>query len=391
MNKDIPILTSDKALNLAYEGLQDYLDLEGVGYKVTPEMLLQVLLAVSSQGMTVEQVCRTLPELPDATTLRKHLNAYLTPERLPELEQQLNAALQAQVPQRLWRKSRDIAIDVHEHPYYGRTEQAQGLWVRSRPKASTQRFYRVITAYVMQRGLRVTLAVAFMPYQTQLLAGLQKLLRYVAALHLSLRQLWLDRGFATLAVLRYLQDESYSAVVACPLRGNPDGQGTRALCKGRGSYLTDHTFSDSTHQHRLTLALAVCRILTGRTPRRRTPRHTGWQVYALIHAPLTPQQVLARYRGRFGIETSYRCANQVRGWTTSPNPVYRFVLLGLAFYLYNVWVQLVWLCTQVPRRGGRYLDTQRFHLDCLKLLLLHALEHRYGTLLSITAPAVPRP
>jgi IS4 transposase len=55
----------------------------------------------------------------------------------------------------------------------------------------------------------------------------------------------------------------------------------------------------------------------------------------------------------------------VRGWTTSPNPALRFVLIGLSFVLLNVWVYLRALFTQVPRRGGRWLDTKRFQLNRL--------------------------
>jgi len=97
-----------------------------------------------------------------------------------------------------------------------------------------------------------------------------------------------------------------------------------------------------------------------------------------------------QYRRRFGIESSYRCAGQVRGWTTSPNPAYRFVLIGLAFVLLNVWVYLRGLFTQVPRRGGRWLDTKRFQLNRLAKFIIRALEQHYGCPHSITALATPR-
>jgi hypothetical protein len=90
------------------------------------------------------------------------------------------------------------------------------------------------------------------------------------------------------------------------------------------------------------------------------------------------------------IESSYRCSGQVRGWTTSPNPVYRFLLIALSFVLLNVWVHLRWLFTQVPRRGARWLDTQRLQLDRLVRFIRRALERRYGCVQEIAAPALPR-
>ena len=92
---------------------------------------------------------------------------------------------------------------------------------------------------------------------------------------------------------------------------------------------------------------------------------------------------------RFGIETSYRCEGQVRGWTTAKNPAYRFVLLALAFVLLNVWIHLRWRFTQVPRRGGRRLDIHGFHLTRFVKFLQRALEVWYGCVRAITAPALP--
>jgi IS4 transposase len=81
----------------------------------------------------------------------------------------------------------------------------------------------------------------------------------------------------------------------------------------------------------------------------------------------------------------------VRGWTTSPNPAYRFVLIALAFVLLNVWIHLRWLFTQVPRRGHRWLDSQRFQLVRFAKFIMRALEQLYGCIQAITAPAIPRP
>lgn len=80
----------------------------------------------------------------------------------------------------------------------------------------------------------------------------------------------------------------------------------------------------------------------------------------------------------------------MRGWTTSPNPAYRFVLIAVSFVLLNVWVHLRWLFTQVPRRGYRWLDTKRFQLNRLVKFIIRALERHYGCVQGILATAVPR-
>jgi hypothetical protein len=57
-------------------------------------------------------------------------------------------------------------------------------------------------------------------------------------------------------------------------------------------------------------------------------RRATWLIFIVIHLDLPPKRARRLYRRRFGVESSYRCAGQVRGWTTSRNAAYRFVLIG---------------------------------------------------------------
>lgn len=391
MRKDTPILTDDKALSYVRDELQAHLPLHARGYKCTTETLIDVLVAMTSQGMSLEQACDALPESPHPSAVRGYLNEQISVEQLAEVENGVNAALHGQLPQQLWRKPLDVAVDVHEQPYYGRTSQEEGLWVRGQRKAGTRKSYRIASAYVMKRGLRFTLGVVFMPYGRTLCDALQALLAQVQRLELHIQCLWMDRGFASVAIMQYLATHGWSAVVGCPIRGKLEGYGTRALCRGRGSYVTQHTFTNRNHKQSYTAQLAVCRVFRYKRRHGKRRREGDWEIYIAINITLTPHQVRARYRHRFGIETGYRCANQVRGWTTSHNPAFRFLLLGLALYVYNVWVYLVWHYTQVPRRGGRYLDVALLRLSRLKRLLQQALEARYGSVTTITAHAAPIP
>jgi putative transposase len=318
----------------------------------------------------------------------KHFHAAFTVEQMPTLEKQLNAALQDQIPCRVWRKPQDIAIDMHDRPYYGKLSQEEGLWCYGRPKASTKRFYRIGTAYVMHKQVRTTLAVIFMPPAVSPLDCLKRLLAHIARLDIPVKCLWMDRGYGNVATVRFLTEQGWPAVVGCPIRGTPEGKGTRALCHGRKSYQTDHEFTSRDHQ-KFTAQLVVCRVFEKVWRQGVKCKKAAWQIFAVINIDLTPRQIRRHYRRRFGIETSYRCSNQVRGWTTSPNPVYRFVLMTLAFYITNVWTRLQWLYTQVPRKGGRYLDTKAFRLSRLTSFVCHALESVYGYLNVVHARAAP--
>ena len=112
-------------------------------------------------------------------------------------------------------------------------------------------------------------------------------------------------------------------------------------------------------------------------PKKGQPK-VQWLAYLLIGVRLNPRQVKKRYRRRFGIESSYRCARQVRGWTTSQNAVYRFLLMGLSFVLLNVWLELRWEWARKPGRGRRRVEESHLRLRRMAEFILSALAALYG-------------
>lgn len=386
-NNRTPELTDVEVLEQAAQLLKEHLPLEADGYVCTTEDLINILLGVAANCGTVQALGNDLVGSPDPETIRGYLRAQLRVEDLPELEQQLNAALGKRIPARVWRQARDIAMDFHDRPYYGKTSQEKGLWVRARAKDGTTHFYRIATAYVMLHGLRVTLAIHFVLPDEEPVEIVKILLKRVKKRQIRINCLILDKGFGSIAVMDDLTRQGLPALIACTIRGKTGG--TRALCQGRKSYCTTHTFKGK-DGITFTANLAVCRTFTTAKRTKRLKQRAVWLIYILINLDLSPKAARRMYRKRFGVETSYRCSGDVRGWTTSNNPAYRFVLMALAFVLLNVWIHLRWLFTQVPRRGRRWLDTKRFELTRLAKFIRRALEEHYGCVRKIIAPAAPR-
>ena len=260
--------------------------------------------------------------------------------------------------------------------------------MRGQAKDGTTRFYRVATAYVIHKGLRLTLALRFVLPTDDTLTVLQHLLAGVRAHQLTLRCVYLDKGFAGSAVVTYLTEQHIPAIVACAIRGTHGG--TRALCHGRKSYRTTYTFNVG-QPEAYTATLAVCRVFTTAARTQRLPRRAEWLLFIVIGVDWSAKQVQRQYRRRFGIESSYRCAGQVCGWTTSPNAAYRFVLIALSFILVNVWLQVRWRCCQIARRGARRLADTAFQLTRLVNFLRRALERLYGYVSVIEVTVPPRP
>ena len=146
------------------------------GYKVQTEDLVNVLLGVAAQGGTLEAVCADWAAGAHPESIRRYLNQQLQVAQLPALEARLNEALAGQIPARLWQQAQPVAIDLHDEPYYGKQSQGEGRWVRGRRQQGTSRFYRVATAYVMVKHLRVTLAIHFVQPDEETVTVLQTLL-----------------------------------------------------------------------------------------------------------------------------------------------------------------------------------------------------------------------
>jgi hypothetical protein len=148
-------------LEYAHTGLQEHLSLKTEGYKCSTEDLLSIPPGVAVSCNTIESICSDLVDMPDADTVRQCLNEPLMVEEWPELECCVNAVLAVEIPSRVWRRARHIAIDFHDRPYHSKALQEEGLRVRGGDKDGTTRFYCVATAYVILNRLHITLAIHF--------------------------------------------------------------------------------------------------------------------------------------------------------------------------------------------------------------------------------------
>lgn len=381
-----PKLTDTAVMKEACDTLNAHLPLAADGYVCTGVDLWQIVVGASVKRATIHGVCAGLVNAPSDTAVRGYLNAQLTVDDLPDIERCLNAALASRIPRRVFKKARDTAVDFHEQAYYGKVEQSEGLWIRAEAKDGTTRFYRVATAYVIWRDMRLTLAIRFVLPEDDTVSILSDLLKRLKGLKYRIKTLYLDRGFDGVRVMRFVTKTRLRAVIACTIRGKTGG--TRALCRGRGSYLTRYTFNSPEHGH-FTAHLAVCKVFTTARRTGRNPRRADWMIFILIRCAFTPKQVRQAYRHRFGIESSYRCARHTRGWTTSPNPALRFVLMAVSFFLVNVWIALRWRFAQIPRQGGRLVDYAHFRLQRLIDWIVRVIERIYQPVRLIYALAKP--
>lgn len=373
-------LTAEDVRQQTMKTLTESISLNANGYRCTTEMVLDVVLKASAERSSIEAACADLEDVAGSNTIRDYLNMALDIAELHRQEAEMNTALAASIPVTMKREQVEIAVDFHDEPFYGKRPDLLAVTCRGKAKAGTTYFIRIASIYVIWRQVRLTLAVHYVLPGEDKLDILKDLFRRSKTLGFTFKVLYIDKGFASTAIIDYLTKQGMPALIACPVRGKKGG--TRALCKGRKSYRTEYVFTDGTPA---TLAL-VATLVPDKTGKRRRK----WLAFIVIGLDWPPHKIYQTYRRRFGIECSYRLMRRVRASTTSRNPAVRFFLLGIGLVLVNIWVFLRWEFARLLARGPRRVDPERFRFHCFTRLLIRSIEAIYGALMFISTHQSPQ-
>jgi hypothetical protein len=372
-------LTDQQTLHDTMIVARRHIPLTATGYRCQTDDLWRLLLAAAARRTTIEAVCADLTGAPDSNTVRGYLTDQLPPAGIAHLEQQWNSLRPTLIPDWLRDRPQEIAVDFHDEPYYGRDDPDDpDNWVcRGEARAGTTHFYRCATAYVLVQDVRLTIAVVFVKPRMDKVTILERLLQAVKRAGVAIKCLYADKGFCGIPVLRYLDRRRLPAIIALPIRGKQGG--SRKLCHGHTSYRTAYTLKSAEHGS-LTVPVAVVRTYQRR---RSGQRQLRWLLYVCLRVGGPVVRVRRRYRRRFGIETGYRLMEQVRARTTSPNPALRFLLMGVALLIVNMWIRLHWLFLRLPGRGSRRVARWCFRLDRMTRFLTRAIERFYGVITAV--------
>ena len=218
------ILDRKKVHRLAAEHLQVHLKFKDYKRKVTAHVLWAVLLAAAARITSLSDACQRLLNTPSDETARKALLATLPDYAV--LQRQLNAALAGHLPKTLRKHLQRLAIDLTLIPYHGQPFRDLDEIYRGQAKSGTSHFHAYATAYVVRKGQRSTVALTGVKKGEPLKDVVQRLLRQAASVGVRPRLLLLDRGFYSVAVVRYLQAARYPFLMPVVCHGrSPKQQG----------------------------------------------------------------------------------------------------------------------------------------------------------------------
>lgn len=359
--------------------LQEHVPLRDYKRKVTPVTLWAVLLVAAAEVTSIHATCQRLDDLPAEETIRKALFASL-PE-FAELQRQLNRALAGRLPTALRRRAQRLAIDLTLIPYHGEHFHDPKEVYRSQAKDGTSHFHAYATAYVVLKGQRFTVALTAVTKGEPLKDVLQRLLKQARSVGVKPRLLLLDRGFYSVAVIRYLQAARYPFLMPAVIRGrkpaDPRGpSGTRVFAVMKRSGWFEYTVTSGARRTARVAICVACRNYRGQWKRhgRRTLVYACWKIPGRSCA-----WVRETYRSRFGIESSYRQMNQARGRTSTRRPELRLLYVGIALVLRNEWVWLHFEVLSTPRRGGRLIRLEKLRFRALLHWLVEVIEGAFET------------
>ena len=351
----------------------------------TVSVFLHVLFTACSRLGSLAAACCSLATAPCRETIRKATLKAL--KSRDDLLRRLNRALSVEVPRPLRRRPQRVAIDLVLIPYHGQPMLDPSEIFRSQAKSGTSHFHAYATAYVNYRGQRYTLALTLVERGEKMPDVLKRLLRRVSALGIGVRMVLLDRGFWSVAVIRYLHQARYPFLMPVVLRGRKDGHkdgpsGTRVFALRKRGGWDEYTVKAGNGQ-KATVAICIhCRNYNGQWGRHGRQRlvYAFWKI-----TPTSTRWVRETYRKRFAIETSYRQLHQGRARTCTRNPLVRLLLVGVALVLRNVWVWLHYAVLSTPRRGSRRYNWERLTLRSLLLWLQHQAEDELGRRADVAA------
>jgi putative transposase len=370
-------LTPARVHRGAADLLTDRLHLTDYGRTCPARTLLAVLFVACARLTSVSAAAAGLRRAPSPETVRKALLANL-PD-LGRLERRLNDALRASAPARLGGHHR-VAVDLTLIPYHGRPQHDADELYRGQVKGGTTHFHAYATAYLIRKGRRVTAALTYVRQGEALAGVLRRLLATARLAGVRPGLLLLDRGFYSVGVVRHLQAARIPFLMPVPLRGrtkdHPGGPGgTRVFGYWRRGGFGSYRLAEAGGRAARVGVVVHCRNRAGRRGKRGREHlvyaYWGWD-------PPAPARVSELYRGRFGVESSYRQMNQCRARTCTRSPAVRLLLVGVALVLRNVWVWLHWEVLSGKRRGGRVLRLDALTVKALLLMLLQVAEEYLG-------------
>ena len=350
-------LKSKECIDSVLKPLTDHVTIK-VNGSLTSEDIFLTVMSMSVEKNSVHSVSKQYHNVACETSLRYHLKKLNMEELINSNEKIL---LQEPIKTLKTGKSYEFAIDLTDDPYYGKIDSSNEKYVISgQAKKSTNSFYAYISLYITNKNERFTVSVLPVEKNKTMVEYLFYFLDLIKRLNFKIKVLCLDRGFYSINVFEFLQNNNVPHIVPVIKRGKQ----IKKILKGNKARREQYVMKNSRKNILLDIVIDV-KYLKGKRGKKGLET-LGFVVFGV---KWSPRKVSTVYRRRFAIESSYRMRNVVKPKTSSKNADIRYFYTLISFLLKNIWLYLQKKHFTIVKRGPQVVDEDKFRFDMFIILI----------------------
>ena len=350
-------LKSKYCIDSVLEPLTSHITIK-VNGSLTSEDIIRTVVSLAVDKNSVHSVSKQYSAVACETSLRYHLKKLNMDELIRSNEKIL---LQNPLKTLKTGKCYEFAVDLTNDPYYGKTDLSNEKYViRSQAKKSTNSFYSYISLYITNKNERFTVSVLPVEKDKTMVEYLSYFIDLIKRLNFKIKVLCLDRGFYSIDVFEFLQNNNVPHIVPVIKRGKQ----IKKILKGNKARREQYVMKNSRKNILLDIVIDV-KYLKGKRGKKGLET-LGFVVFGV---KWSPRKVSTVYRRRFAIESSYRMRNVVKPKTSSKNADIRYFYTLISFLLKNIWLYLQKKHFTIVKRGPQVVDEDKFRFDMFIILI----------------------
>jgi IS4 transposase len=350
-------LKSKECIDYVLQPLKDHVTIK-INGSLTCEDIFRTIVNMAVNKTSVHSVSKHYKNVACETSLLLHLKK-LDIERLIQSNEKI--LLQELIKTLKIGKSYDFAIDLTDDPYYGKIDSSNEKYIISgQAKKSTNSFYSYISLYITNKNERFTVSVLPVEKNKTMVEYLSYFIDLIKRLNFKIKVLCLDRGFYSIDVFEFLQNNKIPHIVPVIKRGEQMKQ----LLNGNKARSEQYVMKNSKKKILLNIVIDV-KYLKGKRGKKGR-ENLGFVVFGV---KWSQRKVSTVYRRRFAIESSYRMRNIVKPKTSSKNADIRYFYTLISFLLKNIWLYLQKKHFTIVKRGPYVVDEDKFRFDTFIILI----------------------
>ena len=291
-----------------------------------------------------EDVDRSSPPLPTGRWTLGKIRSIPEDAMLARCAQMIARSVRRLKRHGLLREPVDIAIDFHDVCRYDKDPDMRFMRY-SKHKNGTHLFNTLASVHCVTEGCRACLGVLMRTRDTFPADAVAALLDMCKNNGIRVRTLLLDREFYSAEIMNLLEKRDVTWLMPA-VKTDTVKRAISEFEKGERGAVSLHSVGSGNMRAGFTLIVRPAEdgddARETATGIREGESESAYHVFATNASPGVvmpdPDRFVEMYRRRWGIETAFRCYEQVRPRTTSRNESVRLLLLFFPMLLYNAWI-----------------------------------------------------